>query len=421
MDKINSRFSITNARIFDGERLLDDQSIVINGHTIASVGGNVPEGIEVIDAHGGTLLPGLIDAHTHTSKENLRAALPFGVTTEFEMMGYWTRQERIALNEDDSSADVISPGMAITPRGGHPDELMGGGPPPGFEGEEPPEEAQGFPDIPPFNTPDEAVQYVDALVASGTSDFVKIMIEDGMVCGSPGLPMLRNDVIVAAVKQAHKRGKLAVAHALTAITAKQAIEAGMDGLAHVFIDRPSYTADLIGAIAKADAFVTPCLCLNSSIIGKTGEKFAADERVRSRLNKRWLDTLCSSYNTYPQGNFEESLKNVADLHKAGVDILVGTDVSVPVPSLGGLAHGASVHHELQLLVQAGLTPIEALRAATSVPARRFRLNDRGRIAAGLRSDLLLVDGDPTKNISDTLNILGIWRRGSRYTNSCSNK
>nr|WP_242466822.1 amidohydrolase family protein [Brevibacillus brevis] len=94
-----------------------------------------------------------------------------------------------------------------------------------------------------------------------------------------------------------------------------------------------------------------------------------------------------------------------DLHRAGVDILVGTDVApVPIPSLGGLAHGASVHHEMQLLVKAGFTPIEALRSATSKPARCFGLVDRGRIAEGARADLILVNGDPTTNILDTLSI-----------------
>ena len=84
-----------------------------------------------------------------------------------------------------------------------------------------------------------------------------------------------------------------------------------------------------------------------------------------------------------------------------------------MPFLGGLAHGASVHHELQHLVQAGLALLQALRAATSNPALRFGLGDRGRIAEGLRADLLLVDGDPATTISDTLNIRAIWRRGAR--------
>ena len=101
--------------------------------------------------------------------------------------------------------------------------------------------------------------------------------------------------------------------------------------------------------------------------------------------------------------------SVIDLHKAGVDILAGCDVFEPIPILGGLAHGASLHHELQLMVAAGLKPLEALRSASSIPARRFGLTDRGRIAPGLRADLLLVEGDPTTNISGTLSILSIWR------------
>ncbi len=70
-----------------------------------------------------------------------------------------------------------------------------------------------------------------------------------------------------------------------------------------------------------------------------------------------------------------------------------------------------MHHELQLLVEAGLTPVEALRCATSKTAKRFGLSDRGAIKGGMRADLVMVEGDPTRNISDTLNIRGVWRRG----------
>lgn len=148
-------------------------------------------------------------------------------------------------------------------------------------------------------------------------------------------------------------------------------------------------------------------------MGGTGAELAADERVRSKLSQPWLDTLCGSFDVYPQGKLDDVLATVGALHAAGVDVLAGTDVSVPVPSLGGLAHGASLHHELRLLVAAGLTPVQALRAATALPARRFGLTDRGRVAPGARADLLLVDGDPTTTITDTLGIRAVWRRGVR--------
>ncbi len=76
--------------------------------------------------------------------------------------------------------------------------------------------------------------------------------------------------------------------------------------------------------------------------------------------------------------------------------------------------GASIHRELELLVQAGLSPTAALRAATSVPARVFGLEDRGRIAPGLRADLLLVEGDPTVDILATRNIIAIWKHGEQF-------
>jgi imidazolonepropionase-like amidohydrolase len=118
-------------------------------------------------------------------------------------------------------------------------------------------------------------------------------------------------------------------------------------------------------------------------------------------------------NVYPQGKLADTFATVSALRDAGVDILAGSDVSEPLPILGGLAHGASLHRELQLLVDAGLTPTEALRAATSAPTRRFGLDDRGRIAPGARADLLLVKGDPTRDITDTLSIEAVWRRGAR--------
>ena len=100
------------------------------------------------------------------------------------------------------------------------------------------------------------------------------------------------------------------------------------------------------------------------------------------------------------------LEAVRVLRAAGVVILAGTDAPNP-----GTAQGASLHGELELLVEAGLTPAEALRAATSAPAGVFGLKDRGRLAPGLRADLVLVDGDPSQDIRATRAIVGIWKAG----------
>jgi imidazolonepropionase-like amidohydrolase len=99
---------------------------------------------------------------------------------------------------------------------------------------------------------------------------------------------------------------------------------------------------------------------------------------------------------------------IRQLVAAKVPVLAGTDAPAP-----GLAYGASLHKELEHLVNAGLTPTAALAAATSAIARAFRLDDRGRIRTGMRADLLLIDGDPSKDIRATRNIAAIWKRGVR--------
>ncbi|MEV6442936.1 amidohydrolase family protein [Amycolatopsis sp. NPDC051716] len=401
--------AITGARVFDGEKTLGVQTVVLDGRKIRQVGGEVPDGAEVVDGRGATLLPGLIDAHVHSSPGSLALALRFGVTTELEMQGMNTRENRAHITEDDTVADVRSAGFGITPPGGHPSELM----PEGFRpaGDLPPV----MPLMPFSTTPDQAAAYIPQLLARG-SDYIKFMVDDGSVEGHPGLPMLDQATLTAGVAEAKKYGALTVAHTLTLDATRMAAEAGIDGVVHVFMDRP-HTTEIVDLIAGSGMFVVPCVSLDASMMGITGSTLADDPRVARRLDDKWEETLRSSYNRYPQGKLEDVLETVAALAAAGVDLLAGTDASMAETFFGGLAHGASLHHELQYLVTAGLTPAQALRAATATTARRFGLGDRGRIAEGLRADLLLVDGDPTTNIGDTLNTRAVWRRGSRLENS----
>ncbi|MEV7130111.1 amidohydrolase family protein [Streptomyces sp. NPDC093260] len=399
-------FVITGARVFDGQQDLGVTDVVVNGTTIASVGGPVPDDAAVVDGSGATLLPGLIDAHVHTNKDSLALALRFGVTTELEMQGYWTPEQRTEVNEDDTIADVRSALIALMARGGHPSELMEG------LGEHDPTagEHKGW-EMPSVATPDQARAHVQAFAQAG-ADYIKVMIEDGAVMGHPGLPMIDPATIKAGVEEAHALGLKVIAHAITLDATRQALDVGVDGLAHLFVDQRADEA-IVLALADADVFVAPCLVITASLMGHNGAHLADDPRVAPRLTDEWAQTLRGSFNTYPQGDFQHVLDSVCALHQSNVDILAGTDSSVPVPTHGGVAHGVSIHHELALLVRAGLTPTAALTAATAIPARRYNLTDRGRIAPGLRADLLLVNGDPQTTIDHTLDIRSIWRRGTR--------
>ena len=232
--------AIINARIFDGERVIEDRTVLIDGERIHGVGGGVPAGAAVIDARGATLMPGFIDAHVHTDFDGLHDALLFGVTTELEMMGRWSARERKKVSERRDVADIRSAGMGITPPGGHPSQYM---------------KISGnlllrfFYRYPFVSTPDEAVAFVNKQVARG-ADYIKIFIEEGTTVGHPGLRVPSNETILAAVNEAHRLGKMAIAHVTTVEGGQKAVSAGMDGLAHLFFDRRP-TPELVAAIASS--------------------------------------------------------------------------------------------------------------------------------------------------------------------------
>ncbi|MEA2326435.1 MAG: hypothetical protein QOE68_1394, partial [Thermoanaerobaculia bacterium] len=139
----------------------------------------------------------------------------------------------------------------------------------------------------------------------------------------------------------------------------------------------------------------------------SGTSLNTDAHLAPYLSSDEMTNLKTSFPKAKGLSLANAFEAVQQLKKAGVPILAGTDSPNP-----GTAHGASMHRELELLVKSGLTPIEALTSATSLPAKQFKLNDRGRIAAGLRADLLLVDGDPTTDILATRNIAGVWKNGA---------
>jgi hypothetical protein len=170
-----TRTAIVGARVFDGEEVVDADVVVLEGARIRSVGGVVPDGADVVEAAGATLLPGLVDAHVHTSVEALRLALTFGVTTELEMQGMFTRHNRAHVTDDDRVADVRSAGFGITPPGGHPSELLDDGDHDGhdeapWEGTENEDGASPWADVVmPFSTtPEEAAAFVPQLEAAGS-------------------------------------------------------------------------------------------------------------------------------------------------------------------------------------------------------------------------------------------------------------
>jgi imidazolonepropionase-like amidohydrolase len=386
---------IVGAKLFDGERFLPRGCVLVLEGRVAALDPRLtaPAGVPVVDARGGTVLPGLIDAHVHVFPGALQSALRSGVTTELDMFADPALVAALVqqASSDPSAADLRSAGIGATAPGGHPTRLI----------------TQGL--LSPFPTvagPAQAEAFVAARVAEG-SHFLKVVLEDGTTTGH-AVPTLTADTVQALVAAAHAQGLLVVAHALTQAHALLAVGAGVDGLAHLFLDEP-LSPQLLHAAVHRDVFMIPTLTSLAARSGHNrGRALAADPHLGSALNPRQRATLTMDFPVGPgaRADLAHAMSAVARLHRTGLRLLAGTDASSP-----GTAHGASLHDELHLLVQAGLSPTAALAAATSAPAAAFGLTDRGGIAPGMRADLVLVQGDPEHDITRTRTIEQVWRAG----------
>lgn len=386
-------FLIRGARVFDGERVHAAADVLVRAGRIAAIGSDVepPAGARVVDGAGKTLLPGLIDAHTHAFGEALEHALAFGVTTELDMFTdhRFAAQMRRAQAEGRAGdrADLFSAGTLATAPKGHGTEY-------GLA-------------IPTLTSPDEAQAFVDARIAEG-SDWIKIVYDGGRAYGR-SIPTLDRATMQAVIEAAHAREKLAVVHIGDLASAREAIECGADGLVHLFVDAPP-DEGFAELVREHRAFVIPTLTVLESVTGTpSGAALAEDPRIAPLLLPEDARNLSAGFprRDSAKTSFDHALAAVRALLAEGVPILAGTDAPNP-----GTAHGASIHRELELLVRAGLTPEQALAAATSASAQAFGLDDRGRIAPGLRADLVLVEGDPTRDITATRAIASIWKGGA---------
>jgi imidazolonepropionase-like amidohydrolase len=385
--------AITGVTVFDGRAFAPQQTIVIEGAAITAVGADpaVPRGANRIDGQGLTALPGLIDAHTHTWGDGLEAALRFGVTTHLDMFSAPQMLDGARRAREDpgvhDSADLFSSGMLATAQGGHGTQF-------------------GVP-VETLSAPDQAADWVAARKAEG-SDYIKLVY----LPGSQNLPSLDLETATAVIEAAHAEGLAAVAHIASLDGAKAMVAAGIDGLVHVFADAPVDEA-FLAAARDQDVFVIPTLAVIASVASTgEGEALAEDPRVRERLSQAALRGLEGGFGMPPTPMFQYPVAeaNVRALHQAGVTILAGSDAPNP-----GTAYGASLHHELQLLARAGLTPAETLHAATAGPAEAFALADRGRIAPGARADLVLVEGDLRDGLDASLSIAAVIRNGAIAT------
>jgi len=384
--------AITSVRVFDGEAVIPEATVLIRCTTISrlmtgSEPTELPQDAILIDGKGRTLLPGLIDTHTHTySPAMLKRPLDFGVTTVMDM-GSTNREFARSIRAEDRQspaqdrADLLSAVLWVTAPGSHGTQ---------------------FGEVPTLDNPDAASAFVAARIEEG-ADYIKIIYDNFKMFDRP-IPTLSRETLFAVVEAAHAQGRIAVAHSRDVQAYADVIRAGADGIVHTPVDEVP-DSKLISLLKEQGMFVSA----NLSLLRPVGSSLIDDPALGPLLTDSEKDNLREFYAMHREGGDQVSFDTVNALHQAGVTILAGSDT----PN-GGTAIGASLHLELELLVEAGLTPTEAIRAATSSAADAFGLIDRGRVAEGLKADLLLVEGRPDTRIRDTRNIVTVWKAGKAH-------
>lgn len=392
--------TIENAQVFDGTTSLGVVTVVVADGTITSIlppAEHTPDADEVVDARGGTLLPGLVDAHVHLrGAGNLGQDLRHGVTTVLDMFSappQFTAMLRGRAARRDDEADLRSSGLMAGAADGWPAVML-------------PPDPSGW-RMPGLSGPGDADTFVRDRAREG-SDYLKVFVENA---ADVSRPTLAPETVAAVTAAARRRGLLTVAHAPTVWATRTAREAGVDVLTHLPLDG-ALEGDLSGLV------VSPTLTMMRALTDPaSAADLLADPRLTRRLPRRVVDALAAGdrgglpTSSAVGASYDHAEANLRRLREAGATILAGTDANDVPGRAAAVLHGASMHLELELLVRAGMSPVEALHAATAAPARVFGLADRGRIAVGARADLLLVDGDPLTDVTATRDVRRVWRAG----------
>ncbi len=390
--------------------LLRDGRIEKVGETMV-----VPPGAQVRELSGKTVMPGLISAHSHLglivddaepsatgyTRENVSAQLKqferYGVTTIMSLgvnrdLVYELKKEQKEGKLD--GATIFTAGRGIGVPGGAP----------------------GLPaaadQIYRPATVAEARKDVDELAARH-ADMVKIWVDKGH--GS--MPEMTPEIYKAVIDEAHKQKLRVAAHEYALEDATQLVADDVDVLAHSVRDQVVDDA-FIQSMKQHKVWYVPTFTVDESFFVYAGRpefmqsaffQQAAGPKLMAKFD---APGYAEKVNQDPQTeqhrkDFAVGQQNLKKLFDAGVSVGFGTDSG----ALPGRIPGFAEHHELELMVQAGLTPMQAITTATGDNAKLLHLTDRGTVAAGKRADLLILDADPLVDIHNTQKIFAVYHDG----------
>lgn len=398
-------FVDVNVVPMDAERVLPHQTVLVEKGHITAIGPRLrpPPGARVIEGHGTAYLsPGLADMHVHSeSREDMKLYLAHGVTTVLNMGGAsaeFMGQRRPALN----SGRIPGPHVYAAFR------------------------VDGTPRYGQFvvTTPDEA-RWVVRLAKTNGYDFIKVYND------------LSPECFQALVEEGRVQGLPVVGHGVTRVGLERQLDAGQVLVAHAeeFLyttfapktDAPGFTAPdaaqvrhAIDFVLRDKAYVTADL----ATYGAMSRQWGKPDVVAAMLTAPEARGLDPHWRMeWKREDYASRKGSIADrfaflqgfvraLSDAGVPLVAGTDA----PTIPGLYPGVSLHDDLDALVQAGLSPYQALAAATRTPGELIRRSHPetepfGTVTVGARADLVLSQGDPLKGLSTLREPLGVMAAG----------
>lgn len=382
-------------RAFTGLTLIDgtgrapvpNATIVVRDGRIVAAGPSstvrIPVGARTLALTGKTVIPGIINAHGHVNApKDLSTYAAYGVTTVFSLGGepQSVFAARAAQNTPAlDRARVFLAGTVLTPK-----------------------------------TPDEARAQVAQDVAQHV-DIVKIRVDDNL--GTT--PKMTPEVYRAVIAEAHKRGMRVATHLFYLDDAKSLLDAGSDFVAHSIRDA-DVDADVIAKLKQRNVCVSPTLMREvSTFVYEKTPDFFSDSLFLTHANREWMANLekpdaQQAMRASPAAQrykvaLEVAKRNLKTLSDAGVPIAMGTDTG---PT--GRFQGYFELMELEQMVSAGLTPRQALTAATRDAARCMKLDrDLGTLEPGKWADFVVLDADPLANISNVKRIASVWIAGNQ--------
>jgi imidazolonepropionase-like amidohydrolase len=363
----------------DGSAPIENGTLVVEGTKITQIGKaadvRVPAGTTRVNLAGKTVMPDLIDTHTHLSQT--REAL----VKDLKQRAYWGVSAAMSMGTDETTAELDMrgqdvPGLARVFTAWH-----------GITRPEP-----GRTEAPFWINTEEGARKAVQELAARKVDIVKVWVDDR----DGKYPKLTPELYGAVIDEAHKAGFRVTAHIFTLEDAKGLLRAGVDAFAHSVRDKD--VDDEFMTLVKQH----PNLVVNPNLPDR-GVKTDVSW-LRAGLSAAEMQKIEESNTDRPrvQAFHQIQARNLAKLTAAGTKIVLGTDGNTPWRP----------HVQIEDMVLAGMTPMQAIVASTKNAAEFLRESDAGTLAAGKSADFLVLDANPLDNITNTRRIAAVYLRGA---------